>query len=263
MIITEYHLKDIEEFNTLLFRVQKKLNRTVVKKYQGSLKDLYSLIAPSFLTYGLFEKQSLLASASFLRIDNRENIFFITDLLKKPELLSLVGLKLVLFFLEAQSLWKHNFCLTFVEEDLNALESLLSRATKKFGLLKREELIYSNIFYVRENIETAVDSSMKEKIEGVECTFFTDKKVRTFMMGDKTFKRAYVSVSTNVPANLLPCIIETGKNYAYKAGCNVFVLLTADKSDLQQDYVYTNRKIELWNKTAGEPVDLISRGILI
>lgn len=266
MIISKYNHKDIEEFNTLLYLIQKKQNKPVQKKYKGALQELYFLMAESFTTYGLFEKD-LKATISFLRLDNSENIFFITDLLKDPDLTSSVSLRFVLFFLETQRLWEHPFCLTFVEEDLNALESLLNSATKKYGLLKREELIYCNIFFVNENKNANSSeqngSPLRKKIENNECLFFTDKHVRTFSIGEKNYSRAYVRIPSSLPEELFPQVIEAGKNYASETGCNIFVLLTSSPMNFKQDYMYTNRKIELWNKAMGERIDLVSKGILI
>lgn len=266
MIISKYNHKDIEEFNTLLYQIQKIQNKPVQKKYKSTLLELYSLMAESFTTYGVFEND-LKATISFLRLDNSKNIFFITDLLKHPELTSLVSLKFVLFFLETQRLWEQPFCLTFVEEDLNALESLLNSATRKYGLLKREELIYCNIFFVNENKNVSSSeqngSPQKKKIENNECIFFTDKHVRTFFIGEKNYSRAYVKIPSNLPEEFFPLVIDAGKQYASETGCNIFVLLTSSQLNFQQDYVYTNRKIELWNREVGERIDLVSKGILI
>ena len=94
--------------------------------------------------------------------------------------------------------------------------------------------------------------------------FFTDKHLRHFVVDGKIHNRAYVKMNGR-PSNEESCkkIIEAGKRNAALLGCNTFVFLSNDRIKRGEDFLYSNRKFELWSGPAGEKVDLCQQGILI
>lgn len=158
---------------------------------------------------------------------------------------------------------KKAFCLVFVEEHLKAFDGLRDYVLKRYRFQVREDLVYSYIFSLPDS-EQSREGNVQEIIDGIECVFFTDKHLRHFVVDGKTHNRVYVKMNGRVSTEeSYKKIIEAGKRNAALLGCNTFVLLSNDRMKLGEDYLYSNRKFELWSGPAGEKVDLCQQGILI
>lgn len=242
--------------------VQSASLRSVITKRTGSYQALYSYLGRDSKVLLGIEKRGVSAAMSFVTLVDKR-VFFITDLFKNPSDHTFVTFKLAEYFLKLKDIEKKAFCLVFVEEHLKAFDGLRDYVLKKYQFQEREDLIYSYIFSLPDSGQDH-EGEVLETIEGIECVFFTDKKLRHFVVDGKIHNRAYVKMNGR-PSNEESCkkIIEAGKRNAALLGCNTFVFLSNDRMKLGEDFLYSNRKFELWNGPAGEEVDLCQQGILI
>lgn len=238
-----------------------------INKFDG----LYRLISKKSQTMGIFESNNLCAAVSFISLDNQKDIYLITDLVKRKYFLKSVSvtLKFINHFLELNDLWKKGFCFVFIEENFKSLDTFINYSIKKYHFQIQEELIYSNAFLIK-NLQEINKKNNNFKyetikfIDGVECLYFSDKDFRYYSLNSEKFARAYVEIRGQVNSDdVYLKIIEAGKKYASDIGCNVFILLTTDKRNFQQDYIYVNRRIELRHNYSEESVNLCKKGILI
>lgn len=259
----EVHVKEIEAPEAFIGNRQWiKKNKPSVAR-QTAYAGIYQLLSPSFITLGLFEDNKLCAFATAVELSSK-NAYFVTDLIKEKG--SFVSLKFLSHFFQKNNFISNCCSLAFVEDDLKSLEPVISWIAKKHQLKTSEKWIYTNVFKIQNTQEEKTDevSNITEIVAGVQCQFYSDKKYRKFILEDNVFSCAYVSLERPIDdEESLKEIVARGKEYAFRNGCSVFILLSDSKKNLGQDFTYLNRFIELAVELRDSFKEVLLKGILI